>query len=307
MSQDVAERVSAVRAFNRFYTRTIGVLGEGVQQTRYSLTEARVFFELAHADAVEVVDLRRALGLDAGYVSRILARFSRDGYVSRERSAADGRRQVVRLTAAGRRVFAMLDERSSADMRTLLGRLDEAGQRRLLGAMLTIRELLGDAAPHPAYVLRPPLPGELGWVVQRHGAIYAREYDWDCGFEALVARIVADYGEQRDPSREAVWIAEVAGRPAGSVFCVRRDDETAQLRLLLVEPEARGMGIGGRLVEECIRFARRAGYRRMTLWTNAALDGARRIYERAGFGLTREDKGRGFGHDQVFQHWEREL
>lgn len=301
------EQVAAVRAFNRFYTRTIGVLGEGVQQTRYSLTEARIFFELAHADAVEVVDLRRALDLDAGYVSRILARFERDGYVVRERSATDARKQIIRLTAAGRRVFAMLDERSSGDMRALLDKLTEADQRRLVGAMATIRELLGDAHPHPAYVLRPPLPGELGWVVQRHGAIYAREYDWDEGFEALVARIVADYVEHRDPQREAVWIAEVDGRPAGSIFCVRQDDDTAKLRLLLVEPEARGLGIGGRLVDECIRFARRAGYKRMVLWTNDVLDGARRIYERAGFRLVGESKGREFGHDQVFQDWERDL
>ncbi|WP_213453095.1 bifunctional helix-turn-helix transcriptional regulator/GNAT family N-acetyltransferase [Rhizomonospora bruguierae] len=303
----MGDRVAAVRAFNRFYTRTIGVLGEGVQKTRYSLTEARVFFELAHTDAVEVVDLRRALDLDAGYLSRILARFERDGYVVREKSPTDARKQVIRLTAAGRRVFAMLDERSNADMRTLLDRLGEAEQRRLLGAMASIRELLGDAEPHPAYVLRPPLPGDLGWVVQRHGAIYAREYDWDEGFEAMVARIVADYVAGRDPHREAAWIAEVDGRPAGSVFCVRKDDETAQLRLLLVEPEARGMGIGGRLVDECVRYARRAGYRRMILWTNAALADARRLYQRAGFRLTEQEKGRDFGHDQVFQYWEREL
>ena len=301
------ERVAEVRAFNRFYTRTIGVLGEGVQQTRYSLTEARIFFELAHADAVEVVDLRRALDLDAGYVSRILARFERDGYVVRGKSATDARKQVIRLTAAGRRVFAMLDERSSGDMRALLDKLTEAEQRRLVGAMATIRELLGDAEPRPAYVLRPPLPGDLGWVVQRHGALYAREYDWDEGFEALVARIVADYVEHRDPIREAAWIAEVDGRPAGCIFCVRQDDETAKLRLLLVEPEARGLGIGGRLVDECVRFARRAGYKRMVLWTNDVLHGARRIYERAGFRLVGESKGRQFGHDQVFQDWERDL
>ena len=302
-----AEQIATVRAFNRFYTKVIGVVTEGMQGTRYSLAEARVFFELAHADAMDAVDLRRALGLDAGYLSRILARLERDGYLARERSLRDGRRQVIKLTDAGRRVFAMLDERSTTDMRALMEPLGEAERRRLIGAMGTIQELLGDEVARPAYVLRPPLPGDFGWVVQRQGAVYAREYDWNVEFEALVARVVADYVDNHDPAREAAWIAEVDGKPAGCIFCCRKDDETAQLRLLFVEPSARGMGIGGRLVDECLRFAKRAGYRRMVLWTNSLLGSARRIYERAGFTLDDEEKGRRFGHDQVFQTWSKDL
>jgi DNA-binding MarR family transcriptional regulator/GNAT superfamily N-acetyltransferase len=303
----MSDPVSDVRAFNRFYTGLIGVLQEGLLSTPYTLTEARLLFELAHDDAVEVVDLRRRLGLDAGYLSRILARFEADGLVRRSRSTADARRQVIELTEAGRAIDADLERRSNAQIAELIGGLGEVDQRRLLGAMATIRELLGDRPPADLVVLRPPAPGDLGWVVQRHGAIYAREFGWDESFEALVARVVADYAAGHDPRREAAWIAEVDGAPVGCVMCVRRDETTAQLRLLLVEPAARGLGVGSRLVEECLRFARRAGYARIMLWTYDRTVDAHRIYQRCGFTLDEEKKTRAFGHDMVEEIWSRDL
>jgi DNA-binding MarR family transcriptional regulator/GNAT superfamily N-acetyltransferase len=300
------DRVAAVRAFNRFYTGVIGVLDEGLLDSPYSLTEARVIFELAQRERTEVPELRRRLGLDAGYLSRILARFAADGLVRRDRSAADGRRQVVRLTTAGRRAYRTLDRRSAEQVGKLLAPLPPEGQARLVGAMATIHDLLGEAQP-VGYVLRAPRPGELGWVVQRHGALYAAEYGWDQTFEALVAQVVGDYATGRDPAREAAWIADRGGEPVGSVFCVRKDDEMAQLRLLLVEPSARGLGIGAGLVEECLRFAQAAGYRRIVLWTNDVLHAARRIYERAGFTLVASTPHHSFGRDLVGQTWERAL
>jgi DNA-binding MarR family transcriptional regulator/N-acetylglutamate synthase-like GNAT family acetyltransferase len=301
------QRVASVRAFNRFYTELIGVLGDGLLRTPYSLTEARVIFELAQRDSSEVADLRRALAIDAGYLSRILARFQADGLVSRQRSAADGRRQVISLTDRGRAAFEMLDARAADDILALLVKLSEEDQRRLVGAMAAIREVIEQQPRPDAYLLRPLRPGDLGWVVHRHGVRYAEEYGWDESFEALVARIVADYVDHRDPLRENAWLAEVDGEPVGCVFCTKKDDQTARLRLLLVEPRARGLGIGTRLVEECLRFARRAGYREITLWTNGVLTGARRIYERAGFRLVDEQPHHSFGHDLVGEHWSREL
>ncbi|BCB81299.1 helix-turn-helix domain-containing GNAT family N-acetyltransferase [Phytohabitans flavus] len=303
----MSDPVSDVRAFNRFYTRLIGVLQEGMLSTPYTLTEGRLLFELAHGEAVEVVDLRRRLGLDAGYLSRILARFEADGLVRRSRSTVDARRQVIELTEAGHAVAADLEQRSDAQIAELIGSLGEVDQRRLLGAMGTIRELLGERPRADLVVLRPPAPGDLGWVVQRHGAIYAREFGWDESFEALVARVIADYAAAHDPRREAAWIAEVDGEPVGCVLCVRRDDTTAQLRLLLVEPTARGLGVGSRLVEECLRFARRAGYERIMLWTYDRTVDAHRIYKRLGFTLDEEKKARAFGHDMVDEIWSRDL
>jgi DNA-binding MarR family transcriptional regulator/GNAT superfamily N-acetyltransferase len=303
----MSDRVAEIRAFNRFYTRVIGVLGEGMLSTPYTLTEARVLFELAHRDSVEVVDLRRALDLDAGYLSRILARFESDGMITRSRSAVDARRQVIELTEAGRATQAELDKRTDVQIGELVSGLGEADQRRLLGAMATIQDLLGEPTRRDLVVLRPPTPGDLGWIVQRHGAIYAREFGWDASFEALVARIVADYATEHDPRREAAWIAEVDGAPAGCVMCVRRDDKTAQLRLLLVEPSARGMGVGGRLVEECLRFAKRTGYERIMLWTYDATKDAHRIYERAGFTLDEQREATAFGHEMVDEIWSRDL
>ena len=303
----IEERVATVRAFNRFYTNVIGVLREGLLQTPYSLTEARVIFELAQRTTADVADLRRTLDIDAGYLSRILARFDADGVATRERSATDGRRQVIQLTDRGRAVFEMLNARSADENRKLLSGLGEEEQRRLVAAMGTIREVLEDTPQPRAFVLRAPEPGEYGWVVQRHGALYAQEYGWDETFEALVARIVADFVEHRDPRRENAWIAEVDGEPAGCVFCVKRDEKTAQLRLLLVDPRTRGMGIGTRLVEECLRFARRAGYEEIMLWTNDVLEEARHIYERAGFELVEEERHHSFGHDLVGQNWWRKV
>ena len=302
-----AERIATVRAFNRFYTEVIGVLREGLLKTPYSLTEARIIFELAQREATEVTALRRVLGIDAGYLSRILARFQADGLVERERSAHDARRQVLRLTEQGRAAFATLDSRSYQEVAALLSGLSDEDQNRLVAAMGVIREILEQRQPERPYLLRPLRPGDLGWVVQRHGVVYAEEYGWDSSFEALVARIVSDYVAQHDPERENAWIAEVDGEAVGCVFCVKRDEKQAQLRLLLVDPKARGMGIGHRLVEECLRFARRTGYSSIMLWTNDVLTDARRIYERFGFELVDEEPHHSFGHDLVGQNWSRPL
>jgi DNA-binding MarR family transcriptional regulator/GNAT superfamily N-acetyltransferase len=301
------DEVAQVRAFNRFYTRVIGVLGEGLLHTPYSLTEARVIFEIAQSDPAEVVDLRRALDLDAGYLSRLLGQLEAAGLLARTRSAADGRRQVVTLTDAGREAARDLDKRSADDVGALLDRLEPAQRRRLLGAMGAIEEILEDRASDGIVLLRPPLPGDLGWLVQRHGALYARAHGWDATFESMVARIVADFAAGHDPAREAAWIADIDGEPVGSVLCVRHDDDTAKLRVLLVEPAARGRGLGTRLVDECLRFARRAGYRRMVLSTYDAMVEARRIYARTGFAITSAEPVVAFGRELVDEVWTRDL
>jgi DNA-binding MarR family transcriptional regulator/predicted N-acetyltransferase YhbS len=305
---DATDRIDAVRAFNRFYTRRIGVVSDVFLETPHSLPEARVLYELGTRPVTEVADLRRELDIDGGQLSRLLARMDEKGLISRERSEDDGRRQRVRLTAQGAAARAVLEERSAAENGRLIEELDEDDQGRLLDAMQTVRELLGDApAAPPAVVLRPAAPGDLGWIAYRHGALYAEEYRWDVRFEAMVARIVADFGEENDPAREALWIAEVGGRRAGSIMCVDAGEGVAQLRLLLVEPSARGLGVGSRLVDECLRFARRAGYTEMKLWTNSVLTTARRIYERAGFTLVEEERRDGLVPDQIFQTWARPL
>jgi DNA-binding MarR family transcriptional regulator/GNAT superfamily N-acetyltransferase len=304
MSED---RVAAVRAFNRFYTARIGVLRDGLLRTPHSLTEARVLYELGQRDVTEVADLRREMDIDAGFLSRLLARLQANGLVTREQSTDDARRQRIRLTDEGRAAFAELDRRSADEIGAVLGALSEDDQERLVGAMDAVREVLTHAPPAAGFVLRAPRPGDLGWIVQAHGRLYAREYGWDETFEALVARIVADYAGDHDPCREAAWIAEVDGEPAGCVLCVRREDDVAQLRLLLVDPRARGRGIGARLIEECLGFARRAGYARITLWTNDVLHAARRLYERAGFELVESAPHHSFGHDLVEQTWARAL
>jgi DNA-binding MarR family transcriptional regulator/GNAT superfamily N-acetyltransferase len=304
----LADRVAAVRAFNRSYTPAMGLLREGLLESPYSLTDARVIFELSQRDEADAGQLCALLNLDAGYLSRILARLEAAGVVERERSPHDGRRRLVRLTGDGRAAAAMLDERSAADVARLLAKLGDSDQRRLVGAMAAIRELLVPAPPSDhALVLRAPVAGELGWIVQRHGAVYTDEFGWDERFEALVARVVADFAAAHDPRREAAWIAELDGAPVGCVLCVRRDEATAQLRLLLVEPSARGRGLGARLVAECLRFARRAGYARIVLWTNDVLTSARAIYEAAGFELVDSAPHRDFGPEVVGQHWSREL
>jgi DNA-binding MarR family transcriptional regulator/N-acetylglutamate synthase-like GNAT family acetyltransferase len=307
VSAEHRDRVAAVRAFNRFYTGQIGVLGESLLKTPHSLTEARVLHELGQREVMDVADLRRAMAIDAGYLSRVLARLERQGLVERERSPTDARRQRARLSEDGVAASADLDRRSAQEIGALLDGVDDEGQRRLVAAMGTVRDVLDADSPAATVVLRPPRPGDYGWIVHRHGVRYADEYGWDETFEALVARIVADYVDHTDARHEAAWIAEVDGEPVGCVLCVRKTDSVAQLRLLLVEPRARGHGIGGRLVDECLRFARRAGYQEIVLWTNDVLVAARRLYERAGFALVDEGPHHSFGHHLVEQTWSRRL
>jgi DNA-binding MarR family transcriptional regulator/GNAT superfamily N-acetyltransferase len=302
--------VDNVRAFNRFYTRVLGLLEPRLVGSSFGLTEARVLYEIAHQGDVAVADLRRDLALDAGYLSRILSTFIAGGLVAREPSPSDRRRHVVRLTAEGRRAFDDLDRRQAGAIDDMLAPLAEPERHELVTAMRRIRRVLAtEQAPPPRAVrLRPPEPGDLGWVIERHGARYAAEYGWDATFEALVARIVADFAARRRGRPEAAWIAEVDGERAGCVFCTAGDQaDTAQLRLLLVEPSARGVGVGTQLVTECLRFAKQSNYSRITLWTNNILHAARRIYERAGFRLDRSEPHHSFGHDLVGEYWSREL
>jgi DNA-binding MarR family transcriptional regulator/N-acetylglutamate synthase-like GNAT family acetyltransferase len=302
---DFDRRVGDVRHFNRFWTRQIGVLREGYLESPFSLTEVRVLYELAHREETTAGELGEELGLDAGYLSRILSGFQKHGLIRKRPSEADGRRRLLRLTERGREAFAPLEARSRSEIGAMLGGMSIAGQERLVEAMRAIERLLS-FRPDPAvpYLLRPPQPSDMGWVVHRHGVLYAREYGWDERFEALVAGIVAKFIQQYDPRVERCWIAERDGEVVGCVFLVRESEEVAKLRLLLVEPEARGLGIGSRLVEECIRFARQAGYLKITLWTNDVLNSARRIYEAMGFQLVHEKPHRSFGHDLVGQTWE---
>jgi DNA-binding MarR family transcriptional regulator/GNAT superfamily N-acetyltransferase len=308
MANAADPRVDAVRRFNRLYTRRIGALRAGLLDSPFSLAEARLLYELAHRECPAAADLARDLGLDAGYLSRLLRGLERRRLISRERSKSDARQSLLSLTAAGRRTFATLDARSSAEVRALLGKLSDAGQRRLVGAMRDVERLLG-AAPEPKapYLLRPHRPGDMGWVVHRHGALYAQEYGWDERFEALVATIVAKFIDDFDPQRERCWIAERDGEIVGSVFLVKKAPTVAQLRMLYVEPGARGLGIGKRLVDECERFARDKGYRKLVLWTNSVLHAARHIYETAGYRLVAEEPHHSFGHRLVGQNWELKL
>jgi DNA-binding MarR family transcriptional regulator/predicted GNAT family acetyltransferase len=305
---DFDRRVGDVRRFNRFWTRRIGVLREGYLESPFSLTEVRVLYELAHCEETTAGEIGEELGLDAGYLSRVLGRFEKDGLIHKRPSEADGRRRLLWLTERGRDAFALLDETSCNDVGAMLESLSIGGQERLVGAMRTIEGLIG-ARPGPGvpYILRPHWPGDMGWVVHRHGVLYAREYGWDERFEALVAEIVAKFIRRYDPNLERCWIAEREGGIVGCVFLVRESEEVARLRLLLVEPEARGLGIGSRLVEECIRFARQAGYRKITLWTNDVLDAARRIYEGMGFRLVHDEPHHSFGRDLVGQTWALKL
>ncbi len=308
-------RVEAVRAFNRFYTRVVGALDEGHVRTPFSLAEARVLYEIAHRAGATAGAVGRDLGLDAGYLSRLLAGLERGGLVARAPSATDGRQSTLALTAAGRAAFADLDARARGAVAALLAPLPGPAQDRVVDAMRTVAATLGGpggpaarAAQAPV-TLRAPAPGDLGWVVERHGALYAAEYGWDAGFEALVARIVADFAADHDPARERAWIAEHAGARVGCVVLVRHPERpgVARLRLLLVEPWARGLGAGGRLVDACGAFARAAGYHTVTLWTNSVLAAARRLYERAGYRLVDEAPHHSFGHDLVGQTWELAL
>jgi DNA-binding MarR family transcriptional regulator/GNAT superfamily N-acetyltransferase len=301
-------RADAVRSFNRFYTRRIGVLQEKLLHGPFSLAETRVLYELAHREGPTASELSGDLGLDPAYLSRMLRAFERRGLVKKRRSALDGRSSLLALTPGGKSALSPLEERARQEVAALLRNLSGREQRTLLDSMKAIEELLGPGAPRaPAYLLRPLEPGDAGWVVERHGALYAAEYGWDERFEGLVARIAGEFLEGNDPKRERCWIAERNGERIGSVFLVQGSQRVAKLRLLLVEPSARGLGVGSRLVEECIRFARLAGYRKLTLWTQSVLTAARRIYQRAGFHLVRQEKHRSFGHDLVGETWELDL
>ncbi len=308
MPTDVpASHVAAVRAFNRSYTKFLGVLNEHLYDTPFSLTEARVLFELGQRDETEVTELRRTIGLDAGYLSRLLARFEESGLIRRDRSGSDARRQVVRLTNQGHDTFRLLDTKLVAQIRDLLSDLTGAEQTRLIEAMDLIRHRIDRPTDRPDVRLRAPAPGDFGWVIERNGALYASEHGFDSSYEALVAKIVAGYLAEHDPDREAAWVAELNGERVGAVFCVRKDETTAKLRLLHVEPSARGAGVGSVLVDECVRFAKSAGYRSMELWTVSLLAPARRIYQRAGFKLVVEDTARRFGHELTGQTWRLDL
>jgi DNA-binding MarR family transcriptional regulator/N-acetylglutamate synthase-like GNAT family acetyltransferase len=301
-----AHYIAAVRRFSRFYTRAIGALDEGLLESRFSLAEARVLYELAQRGGVTSTELCHELHLDPGYLSRILKRLGRDGLVERMPSSADRRQTLLSLTDGGRSAFAPLDARSREEVGALLTTLSEPARASLVASMGRIETLLGANPPAP-WLLRQHRPGDIGWVVSRHGALYAEEYGFDARFEALVARVSGEFLTQHDPRRERCWIAERDGVNLGSVFLVRASDEVAKLRLLLVEPTARGSGIGRRLVAECIGFARQAGYRRITLWTNEVLVAARAIYQHAGFRLIASKPHRDFGPPMVGEDWEMAL
>jgi DNA-binding MarR family transcriptional regulator/GNAT superfamily N-acetyltransferase len=303
---DQQARIAAVRQFSRFYTRVIGVLQEGLLQSRFSLAEARVLYELDRRPGMTATELGRELGLDPGYLSRILQRFEHDGLLERVHSTSDRRQSQLSLTQAGRDAFAPLDARSCAEVATLLSALSEPAQAALVAAMERIATLLGARQDMP-WLLRQHQPGDIGWVVSRHGALYAQEYGFDSRFEALVAKVAGEFLANHDPLRERCWIAERNGMNVGSVFLVRQSDELARLRLLIVEPTARGGGIGRRLVEACLDYARQAGYRRITLWTNDVLVAARAIYQRAGFRLVSSAPHSDFGPPMVGEDWDLEL
>lgn len=306
---DLLRRIETVRSFNRFYTQRIGVLHEGLSDSPFPLPEARVLYELAHRPATTATELARELDLDAGYLSRILARFETRGMIERKAAAHDRRQSLIKLTRSGRAAFAPLDAASRAENRALLQPLSDADQRRLIDAMATVQALLGGGAQPAmaAYLLRPHQPGDMGWVVRAHGLLYAREYNWDERFEAMVATIVAKFIVRFDAKRERCWIAEKDGAIVGSVFVVQKTATVAQLRMLIVDPSARGLGIGARLVDECIRFARQTGYKKLTLWTNSILLAARQLYVQAGFQLVQSEPHHSFGHNLVGETWDLKL
>ena len=307
LAEKLEDRISAVRRFNRFFTRQIGVLREGLLHSPYSLTEARIIYELAQRDVVTAADLCRELGLDAGYLSRMVSRLEQQGLLDRLPSESDGRQRLLRLTSAGEQAFALLDKRARDEVAEMLHNLSAEAQQRLLQSMQTIESVFDQGKSFKfaePFFLRSHESGDMGWVTHRHGVLYRQEYGWDERFEALVAQIVSDFINNYKPVRERCWIAEMGGEIVGSVFVVQASETVAKLRLLLVEPKARGLGLGSRLVEECLRFARRHGYKKMMLWTNSILVAARRIYERAGFKLVAQEAHHSFGHDLIGETWE---
>jgi DNA-binding MarR family transcriptional regulator/GNAT superfamily N-acetyltransferase len=307
-STHIGQHVEAVRRFSRFYTKQIGLLQEKILRSPFSLAEARVIYELAHHEKTTATELSNELGLDAGYLSRILRDFNKRGLIDKGRSKADGRKKYLCLSENGQAAFAGINNRSRTEIEAKLNNLSPADRTRLVQAMQTVEDLLGAQTENKVpYILRTHQPGDMGWVVHRHGILYAEEYAWDEQFEALVAEIVTGFIRNYDPKRERCWIAEMDGDSVGSVFLVKQSDSTAKLRLLLVEPKARGLGIGSRLVNECLKFARQVGYSRITLWTNSILTAARRIYQKAGFRLVDEQPHTSFGHDLIAETWELKL
>ena len=306
---NLAATVRGVREFNRFYTRQIGVLDEHLLESPFSLAEARVIYELAARKSATATDLRDELGLDAGYLSRILQRLERQKLVEKRSEKADARKSILTLSEKGKVEFAKLDKMSRGQLENILDKLSVTDQRRILDSMKTIEQLLGarrDDAD-PSYILRSPNPGDLGWVVHANAWLYAEEYGWDETYEAAIAQIVADFVKNFDPKRERGWIAEKSGEPVGSVFLVKKSAAVAKLRVLIVDPKARGLGIGKRLVDECSRFARQAGYRKITLWTNSVLLAARRIYKHAGYRMVSSEKNHIFGKNLISETWELKL
>jgi DNA-binding MarR family transcriptional regulator/GNAT superfamily N-acetyltransferase len=308
---EIRAEVESVRRFNRFYTRRIGVLEEGLLASPFTLTQARILFELGTRQTTTAGELVEALGLDPGYLSRILRSFVQKRLVARARSLEDGRRAQLSLTAKGRKAFGDLDRRSSETTGDMVSPLSPARRKRLLGAMQTLQDILSEpgAARDAVITVRQHRIGDVGWAIEQHGRLYAEEFGWNGEFEALVATLFARFAANHDPAAERFWIAEIDGERVGCVFVVRneKDPHTAQLRCLLIDPRARGLGLGRRLVEECIQFAKSAGYARMVLWTNDVLAAARRIYEAAGFSLVEESPHHSFGHDLVGQVWARSL
>jgi len=312
VADDLAERINIVRRFNRFYTRQIGVLHEGWLSSPFSLTEARVLYELAHREKPTATEVGNELGLDAGYLSRILSGFERRGFLEKTPSEADGRQTLLALTKEGSKAFAPLEAGTIEQVGAMIENLAESDRGRLIGAMQTIRKLLeagGESEPaaKAAYLLRPHQSGDMGWVVHRQGVLYAQEYGYDETFEALAAEIVAKFIQKHSAKRERCWIAEKHGEIVGSVFLVAGSKTVAKLRLLYVEPTARGLGIGGRLVSECVRFARQVGYKKVKLWTQSELDAARHVYKKAGFHVVEKKRHHSFSKDLVAETWELAL
>jgi DNA-binding MarR family transcriptional regulator/N-acetylglutamate synthase-like GNAT family acetyltransferase len=309
------QRIAAVRGFNRFYTRQIGVLRKTFLDSPYSLGEARVLYEIAGGRSSTATEIGRALDLDAGYLSRVLRNFEKRGLIRRKISARDARQSHLTLTARGHAAYAPLERRSQHDTGAMLGKLSATEQARLIAAMGTIETLLGGAAPkktphatpQPGYILRAPRPGDFGWIVKRHAELYAQEYQWKEPFEGVCAQIVADFVNKFDNKGERCWIAEMDGNNVGCIFLAKDSATVARIRLLLVEPQARGLGLGARLVDECLRFARHAGYKEVTLWTHSVLAAARHIYEKAGFKLMRSERHKDWGPPVVSEYWDLEF
>jgi DNA-binding MarR family transcriptional regulator/GNAT superfamily N-acetyltransferase len=302
-------RIAAVRRFNRYYTRHIGVLRKTFLDSPYSLGEARVLYEIASQDSPTASEIARRLDLDAGYLSRVLRNFERRGLIRRRTSPKDGRQSHLTLTPRGKKSFMPLDARSQRATAAMLEKLKPTGQTRLVAAMATIETLLENQEPTPqrSYILRAPRPGDFGWIVKRNAELYAQDYGWVAPFEGVCAQIVADFANKFDESREHCWIAESDGENVGAVMLANDGNGVARVRLLLVEPKARGLGIGARLVDELIRFARAAGYRKITLWTHSVLTAARHIYQKAGFKLMRSEEHQSWGRPVVSEHWDLEL